>query len=289
MILSTLTLGAVFALMALGVHLSYKLLNFPDLTVDGSFPLGAAICAASMTLGLPVAAALPLSLIGGLMAGALTGLLHTRLKLTDLLSGILVMIGLYSLNLRIMGRPNLPLIGLSHPFQGQLAPLYLGLILLAFKLALDFFYKTRLGMLIKATGENPVFVTHLGLNPDHYKVLGLMIANGLVSTAGALMALTQGFADIGMGLGMMVAGLAAVIIGERFFGSVILGSLVYRALISIAFAIGIAPGDIKLLTAVLMALVLSPVLKDKLSQSANLSYFKRRNTHAQMPQPSQEL
>lgn len=282
MILSILTMGCIFAIMALGVHLSYKILNFPDLTVDGSFPLGAAICATGMMSGLPLILCLIMSVIGGVLSGALTGMLHTRLKLSDLLSGILVMIALYSLNLRIMGRPNIPLLGLSHPFQGDKALLFIGLILFAIRLALMLFYKTRIGMLIKATGENPKFVSGLGLNPDRYKILGLMIANGLVSTAGALMALNQGFADVGMGLGMMVAGLASVIIGDKCFSSVICGSILYRALISAAFSLGVAPGDIKLITAILMVLILSPVT----SKYFNLKFLKsfytprRRSSHA---------
>lgn len=282
MIQSILTMGCIFAIMALGVHLSYKILNFPDLTVDGSFPLGAAICATGMMSGLPLILCLLLSVTGGVLSGAFTGLLHTRLKLSDLLSGILVMIALYSLNLRIMGRPNIPLLGLSHPFQGDKALLFIGLILLTIRLALMLFYKTRIGMLITATGENPKFVSGLGLNPDHYKILGLMIANGLVSTAGALMALNQGFADVGMGLGMMVAGLASVIIGDKCFGSVICGSILYRALISAAFSIGVAPGDIKLITAILMVLILSPVTSKYLNfKRFNLSHLpRRRSSHA---------
>lgn len=283
MIINLITLGSIFAIMSLGVHLSYKQLNFPDLGVDGSFPLGAAICAVGMTLNLPLPLVLLLSIAGGLGAGLVTGLLHTQLKLTDLLAGILVMIALYSVNLRIMGKPNLPLLGLSHPFQGERAIYAVLLILAAVKIALDFFYKTRIGMMIRATGENPAFVTGLGLNPNFYKVLGLMIANGLVSLSGALMALYQGYADIGMGLGMMVAGLASVIIGERLKNSVILGSMVYRCVIGIAFYLGAPPSDIKLITALIIILMLSPALHNRLHS------IKRRIPHVAMPRFMQNL
>lgn len=283
MILNIITLGAIFAIMSYGVHLSYKQLNFPDLSVDGSFPLGAAICATGLSLQLPLILCLILSILGGLLAGMLTGLLHTKLKLSDLLSGILVMIALYSINLRIMGRPNTPLLGLSHPFQGEQAIFSILLLLGLVKLTLGRFYKSRIGMMIRATGENPAFVTSLGLNPAHYKVLGLMIANSLVAFSGALMALYQGYADIGMGLGIMVAGLASVIIGEGLFKSVILGSLAYRAIIGLAFTIGVPPSDIKLITAALIVMMLSPALRRK------GSILKRRSFHVTVPRFIQNL
>lgn len=283
MIINIVTLGAIFAIMSYGVHLSYKQLNFPDLSVDGSFPLGAAICATGLTLGLPLGLCLILSLIGGLLAGLLTGLLHTKLKLSDLLSGILVMIALYSINLKIMGRPNTPLLGLSHPFQGDSAVFSILGLLLMVKLLLDRFYKSKMGMMIRATGENPAFVTSLGLNPAHYKVLGLMLANSLVAFSGALMALYQGYADIGMGLGIMVAGLASVIIGERLFKSVVLGSLAYRSIIGLAFSLGVPPSDIKLITAVLIVLMLSPVLYRRKANTL------RRFPHVRMPKLIQNL
>ncbi len=278
-----IALGAIFAIMAYGVHLSYKQLNFPDLTVDGSFPLGAALCATGMTFHMPLVLCMLLSIVGGLMAGLCTGLLHTKLKLSDLLSGILVMIALYSINLRIMGKPNTPLLGLSHPFQGEQALFYILLLLIVVKLTIGHFYKSRMGMMVRATGENPSFVTSLGLNPDFYKVIGLMFANGLVAFSGALMALYQGYADVGMGLGIMVAGLASVIIGEKLFKSVILGSVAYRALIGLAFSLGVAPSDIKLITAALIVLMISPALRPK---GFN---FKRRFPHARVPQFIQNL
>lgn len=283
MIINIITLGAIFAIMSYGVHLSYKQLNFPDLSVDGSFPLGAAICATGLTLGLPLILCLILSLLGGLLAGLLTGLLHTKLKLSDLLAGILVMIALYSINLKIMGRPNTPLLGMSHPFQGDTAVFSILSLLLVVKVLLDRFYKSKLGMMIRATGENPAFVTSLGLNPSRYKVLGLMLANSLVAFSGALMALYQGYADIGMGLGIMVAGLASVIIGDRLFKSVVLGSLAYRGIIGIAFSLGVPPSDIKLITAVLIVLMLSPVL---FQRNANTL---RRFDHVRVPKLIQNL
>ena len=258
MILNLIALSAIFSFLTLGVHISYRRLNFPDLTVDGSFPLGASLCAATLHAGLPLPLCLLVSIAGGLAAGLATALLHNKLKLSDLLSGILTMIALYSLNLRIMGRPNMPLMGLDHIFQGPGSWLPLMTLLCVVALALRLFFKTQTGLLIQAVGENPQFINSLGKNPDKYKALGLMLANGLVSLSGALLCLYQGFADIGMGLGMMVAGLASVIIGEKLLHTVLLGTFVYRGMIALAFAAGLAPGDIKLLTALLILLIVSP-------------------------------
>lgn len=287
MFMHILTLGFIFSLLGFGVHLSYRHLNFPDLTVDGSFPLGAAICAVSITSGLPVSLCLLLSFAGGSLAGLMTALLNTRLKLTDLLSGILTMIALYSINLRIMGRPNMPLLGLTHPFQGERATLTLFLLMILIKFSLDYFYKSKLGMVLRAGGENPLFTTSLGQNPHNLKVLGLMISNALVALSGALMALYQGFADVGMGLGMMVAGLASVIIGQRLIGlrmgttAVVLGSLIYRAAVRLAFALGLPPGDLKLITALLLVLILAPGLGLKF-KAKPLKTIIRRSSHAHL-------
>lgn len=295
MIIHILTLGLIFSLLSLGVHLSFKHLNFPDMTVDGSFPLGASLCSVLMLLNAPPVFALLVSLIGGALSGGVTALLHTKLKLSELLSGILTMIALYSVNLRIMGRPNTPLMGLSHPFKDDTALLSAFLLVLFIKLLLDYFYKSKMGMILKASGENPDFVRSLGLSPDFYKGLGLMIANALVALSGAVMALYQGFADVGMGLGMMVAGLAAVITFQNHKGTlpIILGSILYRAVVRIAFALGVAPGDIKLLTAVILLLLLSPVIQRALSLDKLLSPLrhtlnisKRRRSHAHLPKPN---
>lgn len=283
MMLNLIALSAIFAFLALGVHISYRRLDFPDLTVDGSFPLGAALCATALHAGLPLPLCLMLSVFGGLAAGALTAALHCKLKLSDLLAGILTMIALYSLNLRIMGRPNMPLMGLTHMFQGPHSWLPLSVLLAATALALKLFFMTRTGLLIQAVGENPNFISSLGKNPDRYKTLGLMLANSLVSLSGALLCLYQGFADIGMGLGMMVAGLASVIIGEKLLHSVIAGAFIYRGLIALAFAAGLAPGDMKLLTAVLILLIVSPKCR------LNLFRNPRRSVHANLSQSVQAL
>lgn len=288
MLIHILTMGLIFSILGFGVHLSYKLLNFPDLTVDGSFPLGAAICAVTLTSDMPLSICLLLSFAGGSTAGLATAVLNTKLRLTDLLSGILTMIALYSINLRLMGRPNMPLLGLSHVFQGDQALFSIGLLTLIIKLALDYFYKSKLGMALRASGENPLFIAGLGLDPDYLKILGLMISNGLVALSGGIMALYQGFADIGMGLGMMVAGLASVIIGQRLIGwragttSVVLGSLIYRAAVRIAFALGLPTGDLKLITALLLILILSPSLTPKLKRHSRSTALKRRSSHAHL-------
>lgn len=264
---SILEQGLIFGVMVLGVYITYKILDFPDLSVEGSFPLGAAITASCMMDGMnPYAAAL-ISMLGGAAAGAATGFLHVRLKITNLLSGILVMIGLYSINLRIMGKANVPLFNKDTMFS-EIAPVVAvaALFALCAKLCLDLFLKTKFGFLLIATGDNPELVTSLGMSTGMTKMAGLMISNGLVALSGSMMAQYQRFSDVGMGQGVIVMGLASVIFGEALFGrfsfvppttAALTGSILYRACIAIALKLGFPATDLKLITSIIVIVALT--------------------------------
>lgn len=263
--IGTLTEGLIYAVMVLGIYISYKILDFPDLSVDGSFVLGGAIMTKLLTAGVPLVLCLILSMAGGIIAGIITGTIHTRFKITGLLSGIIVMIGLYSVNLRIMGRANMNLFGHEHLFNSFNPLVLMGIIVLFTKLALDFFLKTRLGAMIRLVGDNPKFIEGLGQNPNIYKVLGLSISAGLVALCGALVAQYQGYVDISMGTGMLVIGLASIILGEsvtkkvsfmKLTSAAIIGSILYRFVITLTLRMGFPPGDLKLITALLLFIIL---------------------------------
>ncbi len=186
--------------MVLGVYISYKILDFPDMTVDGSFPLGAAVAAASIVKGLNPVLALILAMAAGAAAGFVTGMIHVKLRVTNLLAGIIVMTGLYSINLRIMGKSNIPLFSVKHLFNGSIsAIIVVAIILLIVKLGVDFLLKTKFGFALKALGDNESLIISLGLNEKTLKIYGLMLANSLVALSGAILAQYQGFADVGMG------------------------------------------------------------------------------------------
>ena len=268
--------------MALGVYLTFRVLDIADLTVEGSFPLGAAVAAALLVEGINPVVAIFIAAIAGMVAGVVTGILHTKLKIPALLAGILTMIALYSVNLRIMGKANLSLLRTDTIFTGFLdlgmknieAVLAVGLLtVLLFTIFIYYFFGTEIGAAIRATGFNQQMIRANGVNTDFTIILGLLFSNALVAISGALVAQSNGFADVGMGVGTIVIGLASVIIGEVLFGtrsfkncliSVILGSIVYRIVIAIVLQMGMPPNDLKLFTAVLVALALSmPLFKDK--------------------------
>lgn len=282
-IISVLELGMIFAIMALGVSISYKILNFPDLSVDGSFPLGAAVAASLMIHGVPSIIALLGSIIAGAISGFFTGYIHAKFKITNLLSGIIVMIALYSINLRIMGKANIHLFTLKSIFNDNQSDfVILLLILLICKLSLDFILSTQFGFVLRALGENEVVVKSFGLNEGKFKIIGLMVANSFVALSGGILSQYQGFADIGMGTGMLVTGLASIILGEHIFfkvkrlkltSIVILGSLVYRFIIALALKIGFAASDLKLITALIL---LSILVFDNLEVGSKLFKFKLR-------------
>ena len=286
-LLGAIEIGLIFALVALGVYISFRLLRFPDLTVDGSFPLGGAVCAVMIVAGFnPWIATLGATLAGA-AAGLVTGWLNVKLKIMDLLASILMMTALYSINLRVMNGPNVPLIAEPTLFtQLQpdsmadyvLRPLVLLVIVVLAKLLLDWFFATERGLAIRATGSNARMARAQGINTGAMVLLGMAISNALVGLAGALFVQTQGGADISMGIGTIVIGLAAVIVGESILPSrriiwatlaVVLGAIVYRFFIAAALNsdfIGLKAQDLNLLTAVLVTLALVlPQLKRKLN------------------------
>lgn len=272
-LLGAIESGFLFGLVALGVFLSFRVLNFPDLTVDGSLPLGAAVAAALIVAGVHPWAATGAALVAGAAAGAVTAWLNVRLKILHLLASILTMIGLYSVNLRIMGRPNVALLGeptVFTPLESLGVPFYvvsLGVfaaVTLVVKLALDWLLNSEIGLALRATGANPRMARANGVNTGLMTIFGMALSNALVALAGALFAQSQGGADVSMGVGVVVVGLAAVIIGEALMSTrviilatlaCVVGSIFYRLLVAVALNadfIGLQAHDLKLITAILV-------------------------------------
>ena len=281
LLISTVGQGLQWSVLALGVFLTFRILDIADLSVEGSFPLGAAAAATAITSGLGLPAAFVLALIAGALAGAVTGILTTKLRIPALLAGILTMIGLYSVNLHVMGKSNIGLLQdetvftiLENSLGLAVSGLAVGLIFAALiAVILYWFFGTELGTAIRATGFNPQMARAQGINTNTMVVLGLVISNALVALSGATVAQANGFADVGMGVGTIVIGLASVIIGEVLFSpksfktsliAVILGSIVYRLVIAFVLEMGMPPNDLKLFTAVLVAFALAlPLIKEK--------------------------
>lgn len=298
--LGALAQGLGFGAVALGVYLTFRVLDFPDLTIDGSFPMGAAVASALILNGYDVYMTLPLAFLAGALAGTATGLIHTYLRINGLLASILVLTGAFTINLRIMGQSNIPLLSeetIFSPYRPFFRELFIErwdnawvrvhsnvmaivvflVIIVLLKLALDWFLHTELGLAVRATGDNPQMIRALGVNTERMKILGLALSNGMVGLSGALLAQYQGFADINSGAGLIIAGLAAVIIGESLFGrktvaratlAVVLGMIAYRVSIAAALTINIPiPGrdapfrmeatDVKLATALLVLVALA--------------------------------
>ncbi|MCM2532045.1 ABC transporter permease [Neobacillus pocheonensis] len=289
--------GIIYAIMALGVYLSFRILDFPDLTVDGSFVTGAAISSVMIASGVNPFLATAMALIAGFAAGCLTGIIHTFGKINNLLSGILMMIALYSINLRIMGKSNIPLLNTDTAFTkissifektgidsflnkmltavglGDSLPetwgILISMVIITFliKWVTDWFLQTEIGLAVRATGDNKRMIRSLSANTNLLVVLGLGLSNALVAFSGALIAQQGGFADVGMGIGMIIIGLASVIIGEALFGTktiarttlaVIGGSIIYRIVVTLALRIEFfSPGDVKLITAIIVLIALT--------------------------------
>lgn len=287
-----LEIGLIFSLVALGVFISFRLLRFPDLTVDGSFPLGGAVGAVCIAGGLDPFLATFLAFLAGAGAGVITAILNVHLKIMDLLASILMMIALYSINLRIMGKPNVPLImeptifsilEVSWLVDYIARPAILILIVVLAKLGLDAYFATQQGLAIRATGANPRMAKAQGINTGLMIIVGMAISNGLVGLAGALFAQTQGGADISMGIGTIVIGLAAVIVGESILPArkifmltlaVVVGAIVYRFFIALALNsdfIGLKAQDLNLVTALLVTFALViPLLKQRFAKPKGL-------------------
>ena len=276
-LISVLEQGLIYGIMALGVYITYKILDFPDLSVDGTFPLGAAVTAALIKSGVNPYLTLPIAFAAGLAAGICTGLIHVKFKVRDLLSGIIVMTGLYTVNLFIAGTNNVPLFSTDTIFRnkllsgifGESTPLWLDIVIilvivLICKVLLDLYMKTQSGYLLRAVGDNDVIVTALAKDKGNVKILGLAIANGLVALSGCVFAQQSRVFDISMGTGALVIGLASVIIGLSFFRrlsfvktttAVIVGSIFYKACVALALKFAGATAT-KLITAVLFLLIL---------------------------------
>lgn len=271
----SLELGMIYGVLALGVFLSFRTLNTPDLTVDGSVVTGAAASAIICSQGGNPFFGLALSFCFGCMAGATTAVLNTKLKIQALLAGILVMLGLYSINLRIMGnRPNIPLTKSNtiykmakEVFPQEASALIVGVIMLAIIITLFYFFlRTRLGFALRATGDNDEMVRAYAVDSDGMRILGTSLSNGFVGLAGGLLAQYQSFADATMGTGMVVIGLASVILGEAVFGTksllrrliaVVLGAISYRLVIAVALDLGMPASDLKLVSAVIVVVALA--------------------------------
>ena len=266
MLQATIEQSLIFAIMVLGVYISFRILNFPDMTVDGTFPLGAAISAKLLTLGINPYLTLLVALVAGAVVGAVTGLIHVKLKVKDLLAGILVMTALYSVNLRVMEKSNIPLFEEDNIFNTEYSMMItIVVLILISKFLLDYLLKTKFGFALKALGDNENLIVSLGLNEEKYKIYGLMIANAFVAFSGAVLAQYQGFADVGMGTGIIVIGLASIIIGDTLFGKrrrlagttiVIIGSILYRGVIAVTLSMGMDASDLKLITSVIVIVIL---------------------------------
>ena len=275
--LSVLEQGLIYAILALGVYITFKILDFPDMSVDATFPLGAAVTALMIEKGFSPLLALPVSVCCGALAGALTGVIHVKLHVRDLLSGIIMMTGLYSVNLHIAGRANVQLFTFSTIFKNpaisslpRSTQVYVPVIILAaltliVKLLMDAYLATRSGFLLRATGDNPTLVASLAKDSGKVKILGLAIANGLVALSGSVMCQYQRYFDISMGTGTLVLAVASVIVGMqllrglKFLGAtmcVVLGSILYKGCVALALNMGLSPFDLKLVTAALLLVII---------------------------------
>ncbi len=278
LILSVFEQGFIYAIMALGMYITYKILDFPDMTVDGSFPMGAAIACVLITKGISPVLTLPVCFLAGAFVGMLTGLIHVKLKVRDLLSGIIMMTALYTVNLRIAGKANLPIYNMNTIFDNELVnSIFTGalsayktvilifLITIVMKYLLDWYMSTKSGFLLRAVGDNDTIVTSLGEDKGLVKIVGLSIANGLVTMSGCVFAQQQRFFDISVGTGTAVIGLASVIIGTSLFKrlsflrvttSVVIGSVIYKGCVALAVRMGLSSSDLKLITAALFLAIL---------------------------------
>ena len=274
---SSLELGIIYGLVAIAVFLTFRIINFADLTVDGSFPLGAAVMATLLSKDCNIAIALIISFIAGLIAGIATGYINVRYKIMELLSGILVMTALYSINLRIMGKPNIALMNLDMSDENRFIIITATIFIVAILMMI--FLKTQIGLALRSVGQNPQLASSCGVDTGAMTILALGLSNSLVALSGALFVLMQGFADISMGMGTIIIGLASVIIGEKLTSnrstsilvlSVMIGAILYRLLITIALnleILNLEPSDLNLISSILVAgIMIAPVYYKKWSK-----------------------
>jgi putative ABC transport system permease protein len=298
LLIGSFTIGLVMALLALGIFISFRIFNFPDITAEGSFTFGAAISATLIVAGTNPVIAILLAFAGGMLAGAATGFIHTRFKINPLLSGILVMTALYSVNLHVMGKSNVPLLSQDTLFSrfenfsgrisgpdaafnllGWMVPskdlwvlFFCFIIIVIASFVLLWFFRTNIGTAMRATGDNDQMIRALGVNTKKMIIIGVALSNGLIALSGSMLAQFQGFADVQMGIGMMVWGLASVILGEALISKnslgmvisgAVIGAVLFRLLVAIALRWGMNPNDLKLITAVFvfLALILPGLMK----------------------------
>ena len=282
-LLTSFQQGLLISLAVMGIYISFRILDFPDLTCDGSFSLGGGLVAVLLGAGVNPYLALTLVLVAGFLAGSCTGLLNTRFRINPLLSGILMMTMLYSINLRVMNRPNYPLFDLDtilKPIENMSSHSQLGLVIffaimvVIFKVLLDLFLRTELGLVLISSGDNETMTQGLGFNTGRVKILGMGLSNALIAVSGAMTAQYYGFADISIGVGIIIVGIAALIIGESLFRpssvpshslAIILGTIIYYMIVSMGLRLGLAPTDLKIAT----ALMVIGVLIFRLRRSAN--------------------
>ncbi|MBI1774176.1 MAG: ABC transporter permease [Proteobacteria bacterium] len=282
LVLNMFEQGFLFGFLGLGVLITFRFFRFPDLTAEGSYPLGGAVTASLLVVGLDPFSATFVAMLAGAAAGIATALVHTKLKINNIIAGIIVMTALYTVNLRVMGRANVPLLNTPSVFgdvpallnrlgfalsDNVFTTIAIAFVLLAVAgLAVVWFFSTDLGLAVRATGQNEAMILSLGVDTDRTKMVGLALSNGLIALSGALVAQNHGFADIGMGIGILVTGAAAVLIGEAIFGdrtvawwvlAAIIGVLIYRLLVALALRFGLQPIDLRLITAMLLLLALS--------------------------------
>ncbi len=308
LLIGSVTIGLILALLALGVFISFRIFDFPDITAEGSFTFGASITAALIVSGANPVTGIVVAFAGGLLAGAATGIIHTRFRVNPLLSGILVMTALYSVNLHVMGKSNVPLlgdvtvftwfenfstkisgkdalinvIGWSIPAKDLWIMMFCLLIIIVVSLLLLWFFRTNIGTAMRATGDNDQMIRALGVNTKSMIIFGIAISNGFIALSGSMLAQFQGFADVQMGIGMMVWGLASVIIGEALIKENTLGSLIagavigavlFRLLVAIALRWGLNPNDLKIITAAFVFLAL--VLPGFMSRSKKIKIVRQ--------------
>ena len=270
-LISTCSQGLIYAILALGVYITFRILNFADMTAEGSLTLGGSTCAILISNGVDPISSILISSAVGAIAGLATALLHTTLKMQEILAGILTMISLYSINLRIMGKANVSLIGKNTIFKmvgnTQISSFLVGLVICSLLLlGLTWFFKTQIGLAIRATGDNEQMMRAQGANTNFKKILALMISNSICAISGALISQSQGYSDVNMGTGTIVIALASIVIGEALLQkdsfivklvSVVFGSICYRFIIFLVLTLGMNPSDLKLFTAILAAILLS--------------------------------
>lgn len=287
MILSNISQGLLWSILSLGIFMTFRILDFPDMTTEGSFPLGGAVAATLITKGTHPLLATMIAVLAGCLAGMVTGLLYTKGKIPTLLSGILVMTSCHSIILMIMGRANLGLLGADKiqdilPFPSEMNNLLMGILFVALVIvALLFFLDTKLGQAYIATGDNPDMARSFGINTGRMELMGLVLSNGVIALAGALIAQQEGYADVSRGIGVIVVGLASLIIGEMLFKSltlaerlvtIIVGAILYQFLIWGVIQLGFNTNYLRLYSAVILALCLMiPTFKNKFFKGVKLS------------------